>query len=81
MNNWQSQKRCQCCHKTFWGKRSDAKYCSSACKQRMYRAGVKADDLWADRKPSVTDTGAANRNASILIGVHLGSETTKGGAR
>lgn len=28
---------CQECEETFWAPRSDARYCSSPCRQRAYR--------------------------------------------
>ncbi len=33
-------KVCESCGKTFTPKRSDAKYCSNACRQRAYRQSV-----------------------------------------
>ena len=39
------RRRCKTCHSMFTPKRSDARHCSTACKQKAYRQSLKRSDM------------------------------------
>lgn len=58
--------RCKTCLKLFMPKRSDARHCSAACKQKAYRQSLKRVDK-PDAGVAVVLTGEARREAIKTI--------------
>lgn len=46
-----TKKKCEICFNKFEAVRSDAKYCSGACKQKAFSLKKKVDVIRAERKP------------------------------